>query len=50
MQLEPGESQQIKFRLTREDLATVGPNFKWSTEPGAYTVLVGSLHQELTVR
>ena len=36
--------------LTREDLAVVGPDSKWSTEPGAYTVLVGGLHQDLTVR
>jgi beta-glucosidase len=48
--LAPGESREVKFQLSRRDLAVVGPDLKWTTEPGEYTVLVGALHEDLTIR
>jgi beta-glucosidase len=47
--LSPGESQVVTFRLGRQDLAIVGPDLKWTTEAGTYTVLVGGLHQDITL-
>ena len=48
--LDAGESRTITFHLTREDLTFVGRDGKRTAEPGSYTVMVGSLRQEITRR
>jgi beta-glucosidase len=48
--LQPGESRQIHFRLTRDDVSFVGANNRRVTEPGTFTALVGPLKQPLEVR
>lgn len=44
--LQPNESKTLTFTLTAKDLAFVGRDNKWITEPGAFDVLVGSLKAE----
>ena len=39
--LEPGESQVVRFALTPEDLAFIGRDQQWVTEPGTFRLLVG---------
>lgn len=41
--LEPGETKTVKFKITAEDLAFVGPDGKWVTEPGEFEIRTGSL-------
>jgi len=48
--LDAGESRTVKFGLTRDDLTFVGRDGKRTAEPGSYTILVGTLKQELTRR
>jgi beta-glucosidase len=45
-----GESRTITFHLTRDDLTFVGRDGKRVAEPGSYTVLVGTLKQEIARR
>ena len=48
--LGAGESRTIKFQLTRNDLTFIGRDGKRIAEPGSYTVLVGTLKQEIARR
>jgi beta-glucosidase len=48
--LASGEGRQVRFHLTRDDLAFTGRSGKRVAEPGNYTISVGNLRQELTRR
>jgi beta-glucosidase len=48
--LGAGESRAVKFQLTHNDLTFVGRDGKRVAEPGSYTILVGTLKQEVTRR
>ena len=39
--LEPGEARTISFAITPDQLAFIGPDNKWVTEPGYFTLSVG---------
>ncbi len=41
--LEPGESKAVSFTLTEENLAFVGADNQWVTEPGEFELTVGNL-------
>lgn len=45
--LKNGEERELHFRLTPEDFKFYGPNMKWISEPGDFSVLVGSNSKEL---
>ena len=44
--LEPGESQLVTFELTPRDLAFIGRELEWVTEPGTFRLTVGELQAE----
>jgi beta-glucosidase len=46
--LKPGESKIVTFTITPRDLAFVGIDNKWVTEPGDFEVLVGGLKAGFT--
>jgi beta-glucosidase len=48
--LQPGESRTVSFTLTPADLAFVGLQNKWITEPGRFRVKVDKLTAEFTLR
>jgi len=48
IQLDPGQSQEVTFTLTPEDLAFVGLNQKWTTEPGTFKIMIGDKTTSLT--
>jgi beta-glucosidase len=48
--LNPGESRAITFHLTRDDFTFIGRDGKKTAEPGSFTVLAGSLKQDITRR
>jgi len=43
LNLKAGESQTVEFTITPKDLAFVGINNKWITEPGEFEVQIGGL-------
>ena len=45
--LAPGASQKVEFELGEEDLAFVGQDLKWITEPGDFELMVGELKATL---
>ena len=45
--LQPGESRQISFDLTPDDLSFIGADDKRVVEPGIFDVRVGGLQQTL---
>jgi beta-glucosidase len=47
--LAPGEKRTLTFTLGPEDLSFVGPDGKWTLEPGVFTVTVGDLGDTFTV-
>lgn len=40
IKLEPGESTEVSFTITRRDLEFVGPDLKWIAEPGVFDVWI----------
>lgn len=48
--LPEGAAQQVRFSLTRDDLSFVGARGTRVFEPGTFTVTVGGLRQEVTIR
>ncbi len=43
--LQPGESRQVSFELTSDDLSFIGADNKRVVEPGMFDVRIGSLQQ-----
>ncbi|MDX1545474.1 MAG: beta-glucosidase BglX [Rhodothermales bacterium] len=51
IELAPGETRTVAFRLRPEDLRFWGPGDAWTVEPGFFTVMVGGSSAEtLTTR
>ena len=48
--LVPGESRELHFRLDASDLSYIGPANKPVAAAGPITVMVGALHQDVTLR
>ena len=48
--LTPGASRKVTFKLRPQDLAFVGLDNRWVTEPGRFRVAVGGLAKEFTYR
>jgi beta-glucosidase len=48
IELQPGETQRVKFELRAADLAFVNGQSKLVTEPGEFEVLVGDLKSKFT--
>ena len=48
--LAPGATQQLHFTLTKNDLSYIGAAGKPVTDPGVFTVMVGNLRQDVTIR
>ena len=45
VELDSGESMTLNFVLHPKDLAFVGQNNTWITEPGDYEVMIGTLKE-----
>jgi beta-glucosidase len=43
--LEPGESRQVSFELTPDDLSFISADNKRVVEPGVFDVRIGGLQQ-----
>ncbi|HKZ03467.1 MAG TPA: glycoside hydrolase family 3 C-terminal domain-containing protein, partial [Pyrinomonadaceae bacterium] len=50
IQLEPGQSRTLTFRLRSEDLSFIGPNNKPLVEPGDFDISIGGLTQRFTLQ
>jgi beta-glucosidase len=48
--LDPGQSKTLTFKLRREDLSFIGSNNKPTLEPGEFEVRIGSLVQKFTLK
>jgi beta-glucosidase len=48
--LGPGESRTVSFHLSRDDLSFVGRENTWIAEPGVFSLMVGGLSRDITVR
>jgi len=48
--LAPGESRKVVFTLRPRDLAFVGLDNRWVTEPGRFRLSVGGLTRDFTYR
>lgn len=48
IELAAGETKTVSFELTPEDLAFVGRDDEWVTEPGDFKVMVGGLEKEFS--
>ena len=42
VELKAGESKEVTFELTADDLAFYGPSGEWAAEPGDFNVYVGT--------
>jgi beta-glucosidase len=49
VELKPGESRMVSFTLTAADVAFVGMNNRWITEPGKFRASIGKLSREFTL-
>lgn len=48
--LEPGSTQTVTFSISADDLAFVGKDNEWTTEPGDYKIQIGSLEETVTLK
>lgn len=48
--LAPGASQELRFHISRADLSFIGSDGRLVSEPGAFTVQIGSLSHDIVVR
>ena len=48
--LAPGGSQQLRFTLTKNELSYIGAAGKPVSDAGIFTVMVGNLRQDVTIR
>jgi beta-glucosidase len=48
--LQPGESREVIFTLSREHLQMLDREMKWVVEPGAFRVMVGSSSKDIRLR
>ena len=48
--LQPGESAEVTFVLTPEDLQLLDRDMRWTIEPGEFELLVGSSSQDIRLR
>ncbi len=39
--INPGETKEVEFSISAEDLAFVGKDLKWVTEPGEFDIMIG---------
>ena len=47
IQLEPGETKTVSFTLMPEDLAFVGKDNEWITEPGEFALHIGPITKKI---
>jgi beta-glucosidase len=51
VELKPGESKKVTFRLHREDLAYWSPEKKdWVAEPGTFEIQVGASSRDIRLK
>ena len=48
--LDPGQSKTLTFKLRREDLSFIGSDNKPVLEPGEFEVRIGNLTQKFTLK
>ncbi len=48
--LKPGEARTVSFHLSRDDLSFIGADNRPVAEPGLFTVMVGGLSRDVTVK
>ncbi len=48
--LKAGETQTVTFKITAQDLAFVGIDNKWITEPGDFKAMIGELSVDFNLR
>lgn len=48
--LNPGETKQVTFELTPEDLQLLDRNMKWTVEPGEFEFMIGASSKDIKLR
>lgn len=48
--LNPGETKQITFELTPEDLQLLDRNMRWTVEPGEFELMIGASSKDIKLR
>jgi beta-glucosidase len=49
IELKPGETKTVTFKINKNDLAFIGADNKWITEPGQFKVMVGGNPDKLKI-
>jgi beta-glucosidase len=48
--LGPGESKEVQFQVTREQLQLFNASSQWVVEPGTWQVMVGASSRDIRLR
>ncbi|HRN53294.1 MAG TPA: fibronectin type III-like domain-contianing protein, partial [Gemmatimonadaceae bacterium] len=48
--LQPGESRELRLTLTREHLRMLNEEMQWGVEPGTFRVMVGASSRDIRLR
>lgn len=48
--LQPGETKEVIFHLTPEDLQLLDRNMRWTVEPGEFEFMVGASSQDIRLK
>ena len=50
VELEPGETKRVTFKLSPDDLAYLDRDMKWTVEPGDFEIRIGASSEDLRLR
>ena len=48
--LRPGETKQVTFTLTPEDLQLLDRHMQWTVEPGEFEFMIGASSEDIRLR
>lgn len=48
--LQPGETKEVSFEITPEDLQILNKNMEWSVEPGDFRIMIGASSKDIRLR
>ena len=50
IELGPGESKEIRFIITKEELSFYNNSLKWNCDPGEFTFMIGSASDNIKLQ
>lgn len=50
IQLNPGETKQVQFRINKDKLSFYNQQLQWVAEPGEFELMIGASSEDIRLR